>query len=106
MPVMFGFSLGKLLVLAAVIAAVWYGFKYVSRLQYQRERQAEAMDKVERRKDAARAPKWSMRRGRDKQEADKGADGAAAQDMVQCEACKAYVPAKGARNCGRPDCPY
>ena len=104
MRAMFGFSLGKLIVLVAVIAAVWYGFKYVSRLQYQRERQAEAMDRVERRKaDKAGPAAWSMKRGRRKQAA---GDDASAEDMVQCEACKAYVPAKGARTCGRPDCPY
>jgi uncharacterized protein len=102
---MFGFSLGKLLVLAAVILAVWYGFKYVSRLQYQRERKNEAIDRVERRKDAERGSIWGLgakQRGRDSGDAQP--DGA--QDMVECEACKAYVPSKGARNCGRPDCPY
>ena len=34
---MFGFSLQKLLVLAAVIALVWYGFKFVGRLQDHRK---------------------------------------------------------------------
>jgi uncharacterized protein len=89
------FSFSKLLVLAAVVAAVWFGFKYVSRLQYQRERQAEARDRVERRRDQGAV---GTGKGRDKEPA--------AQDMVQCEACKAYVAAGGARNCGRPDCPY
>lgn len=97
---MFGFSFGKLVVLVAVIAAVWYGFKYVSRLQYQRERKAEVRDRVEQRNE--RESKWSMKRARSR----KGADDGGAEDMVQCAACKAYVPAKGARNCGRPDCPY
>jgi uncharacterized protein len=83
------FSLSKLVVLIAAVAAVWYGFKYVTRLQLERERKAEARDRVERRREArARGTEPS------------------AEDMVQCPACKAYVPAKGARNCGRPDCPY
>ena len=30
---MFGFSITKLLVLAAIIAAVWYGFKWVTRMR-------------------------------------------------------------------------
>jgi hypothetical protein len=30
---MFGFSIGKLLVLAAIIAAVWYGFKFVGQIR-------------------------------------------------------------------------
>lgn len=93
MAAMFGFSLGKLLVLAAIIGAVWYGFKYLSRLQYQREARADARDRVTRR-----------RRGEPPSSA--GAQAAASEDMAQCPACKAYVPAKGAGNCGRPDCPY
>jgi uncharacterized protein len=101
---MFGFSLGKLLVLAAVILAVWYGFKYVSRLQYQRERKNEALDRVERRRDAERGGLRGF--GAKRKAEEREGSGETAQDMVQCEACKAYVPAKGARNCGRPDCPY
>ena len=34
---MFGFSLQKLLVLAAIVAAVWYGFQWLSRLDRQRK---------------------------------------------------------------------
>ncbi|RDD60900.1 hypothetical protein [Ferruginivarius sediminum] len=94
MTAMFGFSFGKLVVLVVVIAAVWYGFKYMSRLQYQREERARARDRIDRRQrgdpTAGPAP----------------APGEGAEDMVQCPTCKAYVAAKGARNCGRPDCPY
>ena len=36
---MFGFSLGKLVVLAAIIAAVWYGFKFLHRLEARRAAQ-------------------------------------------------------------------
>ncbi|MBK1668450.1 hypothetical protein CKO28_10430 [Rhodovibrio sodomensis] len=86
------FSFSKLLVLAGVIAAVWFGFKYVSRLQYQREKNAEARDRVERRRDGETVDPPKRREK--------------AQDMVQCPACMAYVAPKGARNCGRPDCPY
>jgi uncharacterized protein len=86
------FSFSKLLVLVAVIAAVWFGFKYVSRLQYQREKTAEARDRVERRRDGDPV---DARKGREK-----------AQDMVPCPACGAYVAPKSTRNCGRPDCPY
>lgn len=90
MTAMFGFSLGKLLVLAAVIGAVWYGFKYVSRLQYQRERRAEKREELDRRRVSA----------------ERGQPETPAEDMAQCPTCKAYVPQKGATNCGRPDCPY
>ncbi len=95
---MLGFSLGKLLVLLAVIGAVWYGFKYLSRMQYLRERRAEAREQI----DSGGAPPPPPGRGRRKQAAERPA----AEDMTQCPACQAYVPAKGARNCGRPDCPY
>jgi uncharacterized protein len=83
---MFGFSLTKLIVLVAAILAVWYGFKYVSRLQYQREERARLRDEINRRESVGRATE--------------------AEDMAACPSCKAYVPAKGARNCGRPDCPF
>jgi uncharacterized protein len=82
------FSFTKLLVLAAIIGGVWYGFKMLSRRQYQREVNAAARDRVNRRERSA-----------------KQAD-PAPEDLVACPSCKAYVPAKGAKNCGRPDCPY
>ena len=75
---MFGFSIGKLLVLAAIIAAVWYGFKLYQRLEAKR-----AAERLARR--------GSMETG---------------EQMVECKACGVYNPAIGARNCGRADCPY
>ena len=88
--VMFGFSLQKLLVLVAVIAAVWYGFKWVSRLQEMRETEQ---------KPAARRPPKAERKAQKAKEP-------GAEDMVQCPICQAYVPARGASGCGRADCPY
>ncbi len=91
---MFGIpSLQKLLVLAAVIAAVWYGFKFVGRLQDARE----AEQKL--RAGGTRQPK--ARRRRAKQPA-----APEAEDMVECPVCQAYVPARGASRCERPGCPY
>ena len=52
---MFGFSLTKLLVLAAIVAAVWYGFKWVTRMQRLRE-QAKEEPKVAA-EDTVRCPK-------------------------------------------------
>ncbi len=75
---MLGFSIGKLIVLAAIVTVVWYGFKLYQRLEAKRA-----------------AEQLSQRRGMDAGEA-----------MVECKACGVYNPAKGARNCGRPDCPY
>lgn len=76
---MLGFSLGKLLVLAAIVAAVWFGFKWLGRVKQIRK------------------------------ESGKTAVGGAApgvQDTVQCRQCGLFVVAKGAKNCGRADCPY
>jgi uncharacterized protein len=91
---MFGFSLQKLLVLAVIVGAVWYGFKLVSRLQEARE-----LDQKAGRRKPSRV--WrGARRG-------KSPDGdGATEDMVQCPVCKTYVAAKGTASCGRPDCPY
>ncbi len=91
---MFGFSLQKFLVLAAVIAMVWYGFKYVGRLQDQRKAGGGL---------GARAARRSKQRG--------GASAAEprtpeAEDMVACPACQAYVQVRGATRCDRSDCPY
>jgi len=75
---MFGF--GKILVLAVIIAAVWYGFKFVGRLQA--KRQAELKD--------------ARREG----------DLKNAGDMVKCPQCAAFVVAGGAAKCSKSECPY
>jgi uncharacterized protein len=87
---MFGFSLQKLLLLAAIVAAVWYGFKFVSRLQEARELEAK-------RNGGKPKPAKGNR---------KAASRGQAETMVQCPVCKTYVAARGAGNCGRDDCPY
>ncbi len=94
---MFGIpSLQKLLVLAAIIAAVWYGFKFVGRLQDARE----AEQKL--RAGGTRQPKarwrWAKRPA--------APEASQAEDMVECPVCQAYVPARGASRCERPGCPY
>ena len=84
---MFGFSLQKLLVLVVVVAAVWYGFKFITRLQDARRTDAELRDSAVRRTKAAKGP-------------------VEAEDMVQCPVCQAYIQARGVTDCGRADCPY
>ncbi len=79
---MFGFSLTKLLVLAAIIGAIWYGFKWVGRLDKMRK---EALRHDSRSRESANL---------------------AAEEMVRCSSCDTYVAATGARACGRDDCPY
>lgn len=88
---MLGFSLQKLLVLAAIILAVWYGFRFLSRLQDSRGNQSRMRTRVA----PSRGPKRRPTSER-----------AAAEDMIQCPVCEAYVPARGTSACGRTDCPY
>ncbi len=78
---MFGFSLQKLVVLAAIIAAVWYGFKFVGRLDT-----------------ARKAAPMSAR--------EESAEVADVEEMERCAACGTFVPLRGAGACGRDDCPY
>jgi uncharacterized protein len=82
MAAMLGFSLQKLLLLAAVIVAVWYGFKMFSRLEQSKRNDGKVADKRGERNTPV------------------------AEDLVQCTVCEAYVPAENATNCGRSDCPY
>ena len=91
---MLGFSIQKLLFTIAVVVAVWYGFKWVSRMQVKRDAQAKA--KL-RRQDSGDAS------------SDLGAASGATDDveeMVECAACGAFVAAREAKSCGLEDCPY
>ena len=74
---MFVFSLPKLIVLAAIIAAVWYGFKIFARGR-------------------------TVAAGSQKKTGQAKADGSL--EMKPCEVCGDYVAA-GASSCGRDDCP-
>ncbi len=82
---MFGFGITKLLVLAAIIGAVWYGFKWMGRVE-----------KVRRRK-----VKRDSGGGNGRSEGVEGPE-----EMIACGVCGVYVAAQGAQSCGRGDCPY
>ena len=75
---MLGFSLSKLLVLAAIVAAVWYGFRWVQRQQLQRSAER---DRVER-------------------------DPASSRDLDACPRCGVFFAAGAERPCDRSDCPF
>ena len=84
-------SLAKLIVLAVVIAAAWYGIRYL---------QMRSEQPLARRRGAPDAPPPSAGRQR------AGAAGpAATEDLVKCPACATYVT-RGAGRCARADCPY
>ena len=71
---MFGIGLPKLLVLIALIAVVWYGFKAYGRVN--RKRQAQT-----------------------KQAARNKASEIAAEDMIQCPKCRAYTASLESHSC-------
>ena len=71
--------LQKFLLLAAAIAIVWYGFKFVGRLNQQRQQ------KVDNDEDNTRL---------------------GVADTVQCPICDAYVAADSRSDCGKANCPY
>ncbi|MGB0682005.1 MAG: hypothetical protein ACPGOV_04835 [Magnetovibrionaceae bacterium] len=95
---MFGFSFTKILFTILAIAAAWYGFKWVGRMQEQRE---------QRLAEAKRNPTKPDRDGRPAGPG-KSAEPSSApvEEMVKCPVCSDYVPQSAARNCGRVDCPY
>ena len=99
---MFGFSLQKLLVLAAIVLAVWYGFKWVSRLQEARDAGARVPPRKRRWPGDVRGAFRGAFRGGGK--APEPQD--AAEELTPCRVCDAYVAARGASHCGRADCPY
>lgn len=74
---MLGFSLQKLIALAAVIALVWYGLRWLSR--YQQVRQDRERDRL------ARARRAMPER--------------AGEDLVPCPRCGAFVPAGSPHEC-------
>ncbi|MBL8707352.1 MAG: hypothetical protein JNM30_21060 [Rhodospirillales bacterium] len=78
---MFGLSATKLLLLALVIAAVWYGYKHLTGSDA-------AKDKVGAKPDADPVP---------------GSEPGAIEDMVRCPACGAYR-ASGIPACSTPGC--
>ena len=84
---MFGMSFGKLLVLAIIVLVVWYAFKYVTRVEEVKRALRRAVD--EKRQAAQPAPRPP-----------------AAEDLVKCIGCGAYVTSHGAAPCGRAECPW
>jgi uncharacterized protein len=77
---MLGFSLPKLIVLAAIIAAIWYGFKFFSRAQKSADKEVSGDDTDSVIPDAV--------------------------DMIKCDTCGDFVAAKGTSACGKEGCPY
>ena len=77
---MFGLSLSKILLTAAVIFAVWYGFKMLGRLT---------------------GPSKSTGKARDQ-----SSESPTVEDLQKCEVCGTYVAPNSAAACDRADCPH
>lgn len=87
---MFGLpSIQKLIVLGLVIAVVWYGFKFLGRLQQARKAEAKLR--------AGEAKKPQKTRTERSAEAGNGNEVA---DLVPCPACGAYIQAGAKCSCG------
>jgi hypothetical protein len=81
---MFGFpSLSKILILVAIISAIWFGFRLISQLDRQR-------------RDVAR---------REKERARGRATPRQVDDMVKCDVCGTFI-ARGSTGCAKPECPF
>ncbi len=52
--------------------------------------------------------RWQSRIERTRREAARAAaePRVATETMVKCQSCGVYVPARGARDCGKAECPY
>ena len=82
---MFGLSFPKILLLAAVIAIVWFGFRWLQRLEKEGRL---AWPGAARRPPPGPSPRLS------------------AQDMTACAVCGTFVAIGSVTSCGRSDCPY
>ena len=84
---MFGISFNKLLLLAAICAAIWFGFRYIGRVEQVRRA---LRQQAQRRRAAGEAQRPTLE----------------AEDLTPCPRCGSYVTARGASPCGRGDCPW
>jgi uncharacterized protein len=85
---MFGFSFWKLVVLVAVVAVVWFGFRFLQNREQVRRAAAAATARPESRQKDRLGPRAVGE----------------TEDLVLCRVCGAYV-ARTAVGCGRRDCP-
>ena len=81
-------SLTKIIVLAAIVLAIWYGFRLIGRLDRERKAKARVARETPPRKAAATGAAATA--------------AAAVQDLIECRSCGAFVPAKQTlcSNCG------
>jgi len=82
---MFGIpSLSKLLVLVAIISAIWFGFRLLGQIDRSRR------EASRREKEQARVQRTQSRQ---------------VDDMVKCAVCGTFT-ARGSKSCGKAGCPF
>jgi hypothetical protein len=81
--------LPKLLLLVFILLIVWYGVRFVARIGQLHH----AMRRAAQQATANGRPVGGQRQ-------------VAAEDLVKCRVCSAFVPAKSATRCARADCPH
>jgi hypothetical protein len=82
----------KFLLTVAVIALIWFGFKFAQRVMDDRRRREEQAA----RGGAEPGPKPRFQ---------PNPDGASVQDLVKCPTCSTYRSSR-LGSCGRSECPY
>lgn len=86
---MFGLSPNKILFTALIVAAVWYGFKWLNRLQSEQKNKARQQNR-DQRSQAAKANSTEVDY----------------EELVACPECGDYVVADKKHSCGKDACPY
>ncbi|MTI08291.1 hypothetical protein [Curvivirga aplysinae] len=87
---MLGFSLQKIIVLGLLIAAVWYGFKYIGRLQ--------RVDRGERKKGERTMGERIRKAARERSGV---TDAEIIEDTEKCPRCGIYIPVGSECSCKR-----
>lgn len=90
MPAMFGFSLGKLVILAGILLAVWFGFKWVGKLEADRKERLRQAEKEGR--GASQGEKGGGFASRFKRKSSAAREDGEVQEMVKDPKTGAYVP--------------
>jgi len=81
---MLGIGLSKLLILVAIISAIWFGFRLLGQIERNRREAAQ------RDKHRGRVPPQQSR---------------PVADMVKCRVCGTFIAA-GSKACGKAGCPF
>ncbi len=95
------FSFQKIAVFVVILAVIWLGFRFVGNLEKQRKVQERLARASWRERFRRSTEKTGANRAREA-----AREPAAEVEMAPCRACGDYVAGKGARACGRHDCPY